>query len=467
MKNIIEIFERKGWALYRLPEYTRDIPTVIEYGKVQEFETGCNYLILPLIYRDKNMQEMRTHLEVMQKTGEYPRYLGSPGQKMIIAHLHIGQEYFYLYRSPLDGYRVRGTYENFENTIQSAVTSYHIYYFDNIGEVLSSVNTSTQQKPTLGKQLRWEYAMEPGSGFFLLYPSEANPVFFRGQVKRYRPCSSSIARSLPNDALVLSHLNEESLSKLIINLVKVYWFQKILEKTPQCYWLKERSFLMDTMALAQHYELSTALLDLTQSAEVGAFFACCKYENGNYVPVGEGEGVFYLIDLRLMPGENRSINAIGQQLFPRPAEQWGWTFELSMGEDFDASPYVIKFIFKHSMEQSEKIFKKFNSGSTLFPDDPLKELANAIKNIDSVPLAHVTAMIKNLMSDEKGLMGTDMDEIIANLRKYVIITDNEPLLLNADLVTRLQSALDLRKEDFLKSVGFRLVRTQKDNEDTP
>jgi hypothetical protein len=111
---------------------------------------------------------------------------------------------------------------------------------------------------------------------------------------------------------------------------------------------------MDEVAVAQHYGLPTGYIDLTQSFEVASFFACCEYdrETKSWNPAGEAEGVVYVLDQRELP-RCGIIKPINLQVFPRPSEQWAWTCELTLGDDFDKLPFVKKFLFKHNFRSPD------------------------------------------------------------------------------------------------------------------
>ena len=228
----------------------------------------------------------------------------------------------------------------------------------------------------LPSQLRWTYVhRDEDPTWTAIHPENPGDVLFRGQRKRYIPCVSTATRGIGIEARLLHELSEPNQARLIVNLIKTEWFIELLRETAAVIWLKERRIFVDEMAVAQHYGLPTGYIDLTQSFEVAAFFACCRYDftDKSWTPVADGEGVIYAVHWRTVP-PGHFIRPINLQSFPRPSEQWGWTCELRLGDDFDKLPFVQKFIFKHDLEASRRIFARFSGGKDLFPSDPLSEL---------------------------------------------------------------------------------------------
>lgn len=83
---------------------------------------------------------------------------------------------------------------------------------------------------------------------------------YRGEPERYDSCKPSIYRSQDEDSLVLDEL-------------RFIEFKNILLQFPQIKHEIEGKANVDLLALAQHYELNTNLLDLTSEPEIAAYFA--------------------------------------------------------------------------------------------------------------------------------------------------------------------------------------------------
>src|SRR5574344_1211332 len=141
--------------------------------------------------------------------------------------------------------------------------------------------------------------------------------------------------------------------------------------------------------MAQHYGLHTDYLDITNNFDVACFFATCKYENGKYHPIGniQKAGVIYKINELFMTTpyfkSDVEIDYLGWQPLPRPEQQRASVLKVSKDTNLDTVNGVQKYYFKHSISQSKKIWKMFDEGKTLFPDDSAADLANECSKLNS------------------------------------------------------------------------------------
>lgn len=462
--NIIKLFKNKGWGLYEVNENTSgDLAKIVNKGRIQKFESNKYYTILPFVSNGESTNEVFQHLNIAQKTNQAPKYK-SGKQIIILDGLEYVDDILYLHPSNTTSFLIKVNKNNIERSIQYGISNYNIFSFSSIEELLKVISIPSQQEPILPKQLRWELAHKDDSDCFILYPSEPNPIFFRGQNSRYQPCYPSISRNIKTRSPILNKLTLNEQMLVVIRLIKSEWFCSILEETPQFKWCKENKLWMDKMALAQHYELPTGLIDLTQSIEVAAFFACCKYniENGSWSAMTTGEGIIYSLDYRLVPVNTRKVRAIGQQVFPRPSEQWAWTFEMNLNEDFDLLPFVKKFVFQHNEEMSEKILNKFSCGKDLFPHDPLFSLAQKVKKCKELPRHIVNSVLDDLLTDEQGLRGESKLDLIKKISENFTIKDEVPVL-NKEIMKDLEKTWNDKKDDFMNNLGrgFRPIRSLK------
>jgi hypothetical protein len=229
--------------------------------------------------------------------------------------------------------------------------------------------------------------------------------------------------------------------------------------------LKGRGVYLDEMAVAQHYGLPTGYIDLTQSFEVASFFACCRYDTASksWTPVGEGEGVVYTIDWRTIPSSH-FIRPINLQFFPRPSEQWGWTCELRLGEDFDKRPFVRKFVFKHNWAASQRILAKFSQGRDLFPADPLSELADKVLISRLLPESIARRIAQDVISDPEGMPGSTVETIISLAQSHagVKVAGDAAIADLERIHTELDNIWKQKRDSFFSGIGFKVLRTRKE-----
>ena len=100
---------------------------------------------------------------------------------------------------------------------------------------------------------------------------------YRGEPKQYDSCKASIYRNQEEDSFILDEL-------------RFIEFKNILLQFPQIKHEIEGDANVDILALAQHYELNTNLLDLTTEPEIAAYFATHQWINGVAEPVKSGIG---------------------------------------------------------------------------------------------------------------------------------------------------------------------------------
>lgn len=464
MKSILEIFEKKGWALYSSNnEFQDDLNKIIINGKASELNIGWYYRVLPLAFRDSDPNEVCDHIDFLRSVNKFPKFRLNK-ETFEINGLILESDAIHLIPMNKNGYNIEIKSENIEEALKYDFLNNNIFYFPSIEKLIEVIGLPPQQTSVLDGQLRWEMVWDDKDGKGIAFPSEPSKLLYRGQVKRYQPCYPSMARQNPQNVNNMLDLPLNVKIDTIVSLVKGYWFMEVIEETPQFRWANTQNLKLNKWALAQHYELPTGLLDITQSIEVAAFFACCKLKDGEYFPVGEeeDEGIIYAIDHRFIPEQKKSaVKPIGQQVFPRPNQQWGWTYECLLGENFDMLPFVSKFIFKHNKEQSERIFNKFKKGLHLFPNDPFAKVANKIKYSTIIPFQLTVDTINDLLSDEYGLNWEDADALLQLVQQKFSTTKDVISIIDDQLKQELENVWSANKESFFNNVGFGIVRTRK------
>ncbi len=212
-----------------------------------------------------------------------------------------------------------------------------------------------------------------GNNRIIYYPAPLGTPLFRGQNEFYEPCISSFYRFQPDKI-------EE-----FIQYLKIEEFRFVTSKHPVIKNEIENGLFFDHIALAQHYEFKTKMLDLTNSLPVAAFFAVTKKESNCYKPIEKSDkpGVLYFInppEQFSFSGKNElEIYPVGWQIFKRPGEQRAFGVNLTKNRNFNSIPGVFAFKFWHDKKISEQIYNIFHSGKDLFPKDIFAEKAAQIK----------------------------------------------------------------------------------------
>lgn len=222
-----------------------------------------------------------------------------------------------------------------------------------------------------------------------LCPSIFSPYLYRGQTEVYSPCYPKVYRNFPF-AHRPKELPEKYRTKFLASQIKALWFVSLLQRHPAVNYARKSGILINPLAIAQHYGLSTHYLDLTGSITVAAFFACCEYKDKVWQSKATGQGVIYRFRPAASLESLKSTELIGLVTFPRPGEQKAWAVPLRLGVDFENMPHVEKFLFNHTLEGSAHYLNMHNSGKSLLLDDPATDVANSIVNSKIVPLPFVT-----------------------------------------------------------------------------
>lgn len=298
----------------------------------------------------------------------------------------------------------------------------------------------------------------------------ASPFLYRGQTARYRPCLPSVFRGVSVNRCASSGWAGLSLAervRLIVERVRLDEFASALFEHPASGYAREIGLKLHPIALAQHYELVTDRLDLTQDHMVAAFFATNTRTKDGWVPVDAGTGVMYRLVRRAfdenMPGE---LVCIGKQTLPRPGEQKAHTLTLQLALDFERLPIEI-CTFRHDHSCGRRLNDRFSSGDSLFPPDVLAEVACAIRSEPSVPQWIVAWLLSNDARCRDIFSGTP-DQFGDLLLRYshVRFSDRDRIGLTASQKERASQALETMKKTFLDKVGALAVRAAHEHRES-
>ena len=251
----------------------------------------------------------------------------------------------------------------------------HEGIFENIDKVIEYLNNQgwTLSKTYVGNA---PYELiDYGEGKLIYYPRPIGTPLFRGQNEFHEPCTSSFFRLQPN------------FFTQFIQKLKLEEFRIVTAKHPIIEDEINSGIYYDYVALAQHYEIKTEMLDVTNSLPVAAFFAVTRKDCGKYIPIEKSDkpGVLYFVTPRmqfmpLLTDNQPEIHPVGWQVFKRPGEQRAFGVNLTNSKDFNMMDGVFAFRFWHDKIISEQIWNVFHGGEDLFPKDIFAEKAAKIKD---------------------------------------------------------------------------------------
>lgn len=288
---------------------------------------------------------------------------------------------------------------------------------------------------------------------------------FRGQNTRYLPMLPAIARGLEINTGGLWERSPRDQAKFVLRLAQSWWFARELDYHPISSHAASQKLILDRIALAQHYGIPTGYLDLTDDFNVGAFFATCHETDRGWEPVEEGIGIIYRVVLKSLENPFGRYEPLGPQLLPRPTDQCAWVTELPIVHSFEGWPDVMMMQFNQTKSVGEHFLRKFDGGKTLFPPDPLADVAHEIMTCQEVPTMLIERAIESFAGDPLGIRSHQISEIRQELSKLIgtigyrrLLTEEQVSLLQADFEWRRKMLSDVK-------VRWRLVRTEPIDEE--
>ena len=213
--------------------------------------------------------------------------------------------------------------------------------------------------------------------------TEMSSVSYRGQIEDFGSCTTTLDRCKTQEEQILS------ISRTIAyeDLLQTHPFVKVSNE----HHFLDKPICIDYTGIAQHYGLHTNYLDITSNFDVASFFATCKWDEvlQKYLPItySQKPGVMYrLYDFHLQSFMNNDnsiegFSYLGWQPLPRPEQQRANVIKLAKGQDFETVSSVKKYYFKQSSYISKKIYKMFDEGKSLFPEDSAEHLAQECKKL--------------------------------------------------------------------------------------
>lgn len=284
--------------------------------------------------------------------------------------------------------------------------------------------------------------------------TEFSMIQYRGQNKDFGVCKTTLDRC-------------ESKEEQFLNICRTIAFEELLEVHPFVKFVRslpplgENHLCLNLTGMAQHYGLHTNYLDITNNFDVACFFATCRYEDGKYYPIGNisKSGIIYKIYETVLPpffknedDKELLLEYLGWQPLPRPEQQRASVLKVAKGTNLDTVSGVKKYHFKHSISQSKKIWKQFNEGQALFPDDSAANLANECKKLNSFTNEQINKAFDRfwLWSGEK----LNKEQTLDNLK--IEIVDQNGLSWD-DLVETDSRYWENKFVETISKVGFRMT----------
>ena len=286
----------------------------------------------------------------------------------------------------------------------------------------------------------------------------SSPYLYRGQVSRFQPCLPSVFRGLSSVAHPANMAPSERL-RCFVDRVKLEEFVFALDAHPASGYAREIGLRICPHALAQHYELATDRIDLTQDHKVAAFFATNTRKDGVWLPVNKGVGVLYRLQREPFRRHFRDrLECIGKQVLPRPGEQKAHTLVLPLGRDFESLPVEI-YTFSQRESYGRILNDHFGGGAKLFPPDVMSEIASAIKSATTLPRRIVTRLFGEDRSSHDLIAGLrELKAALLGQNSPYCVSEREPIRMTSSQQERAATAVETLRATFLDRVDVVAVR---------
>ena len=172
---------------------------------------------------------------------------------------------------------------------------------------------------------------------------------------------------------------------------------------------------VDLLALAQHYEFPTKMLDITSDIVVAAYFATHEMDpvTRTMIPVKEGVGRLFYFHGIYEQGENAKLRVFGDQFFCRPINQCGFGYVMEETEDFQKTSSYVEFNQKYEMNQL--LGNVINGAELIYPQEQIVVVAETIRNADAV-----TSHGIRRYAEQSGLREEELCEIVRKEGLYIV-----------------------------------------------
>ena len=228
----------------------------------------------------------------------------------------------------------------------------------------------------------------------VLLGNEFQPQVYRGQNKDHPTFASSYSRI------------ENDLDKLLAQIQREE-FRQFFMQSP--YYKRCRDFVIldckyefDFEAIFQHYGFKSSYVDITKELFVALFFAYTYIgDDGKYYPISDFKEYNPTLYVTLISeiDKGKCVSPISLQMVGRPIRQMAMALN---AQNNDLKPYFQKYELPKDPFIAIDVYEKFQHGNTLFPIEPIAEIAKQIlsaKEINSEIAQQICS--KNSFKEDK------------------------------------------------------------------
>lgn len=199
---------------------------------------------------------------------------------------------------------------------------------------------------------------------------------FRGQQHYYPTCLSSYDRINNERDKIVADLQASEFEILLKSHPVIQFISSYPVNSP----VGPVLLNIDFEGLAQHYGISTKVLDFSNDLATSAFFAVTVYDRQTdqytpYVPSDSAPldnlyGILYYCE-DVQYEDSLCFRPLGMHYFNRPGAQSGFAFDPKKERNLNNIPFIKRIFFRHVADVSRMIFNSQAKGKMLFPEDSL------------------------------------------------------------------------------------------------
>ena len=325
-------------------------------------------------------------------------------------------------------------------------------------------NNSSNRQLDIYKEFAQRGAMTAGVQIYyphgVVIEQSLRRNYYRGENQIYPSSVPTLLRTLRK----YNGREEKELYRMISDM-RIYEFSCLLRQFQHVQNWEYGDVLYE--ALAQHYGLETAWLDITSDFNVALFFACCEYQDGKWRPLtkeqtekdenhqygmifhmpsgvmaarwaSEGDK-FKIISDKVVKDNNNGepyrneelkyplytglpenlIYPLGFQPFMRCHMQNGYGIYMRAEKPLQLDTGIEKLRFRHSEELSNWIYQEMKGGELIYPHEGLKQVEYLIQQIRTLKTFSEGAFLYALQRNHLFTI-SDKDEVLSKLEKFIV-----------------------------------------------
>ena len=287
--------------------------------------------------------------------------------------------------------------------------------------------------------------------FGLMPGLEFSPWLYRGQNGFYENCKASIYRNSDYATYILDEIKLWECRKLLFEHPVV---QLLFEMT-----IQDNHLAIDFESLAQHYGLSTEMLDFSRSRDIAMFFATCRPNRttNQFVPILDEttEAVIYTLDVREIVNSHDQFSVIGFQPLLRPCRQKAFSVRQKPSDNLNLKPYITYDRIRINKAESKKYYEMFEGGRALFPDELIGDKTRILRDSKEIDTEVVDILFAKNIFPEDIKNEQELRQLLRN--QQINIADKRcELSFSQSEVSLIEKDWQIIQQDYLPRIKPRL-----------